>query len=73
VRTTRWVRARRSGLMQLEVDLSDEVTKGDVIGAISDALGNRSARITAPTSGHVIALNQNPLVSQGDALVHLAS
>lgn len=73
VRSTRWVRARRSGLMQLDVELSDEVTKGDVIGSISDALGNRSARITAPSSGHVIAFNQNPLVSQGDALVHLAS
>ena len=73
IRTTRWVRARRSGLMQLDVELSDKVTKGDVIGSISDALGNRSARITASSSGHVIALNQNPLVSQGDALVHLAT
>lgn len=73
VRSTRWVRARRSGLMQLDVELSDEVTKGDVIGSISDALGSRSARITAPSSGHVIAFNQNPLVSQGDALVHLAT
>ncbi len=73
IRSTRWVRARRSGLMQLDVELSDEVTKGDAIGSISDALGNRAARITASGSGHIIALNQNPLVSQGDALVHIAS
>jgi predicted deacylase len=39
---------------------------------ISDTLGNRAARITASTSGHVIALNQNPLVTQGEALIHLA-
>ena len=73
IQSTRWVRARRAGLMQLDVELGDEVTKGDVIGSISDALGNRAARITAPSSGHIIALNQNPLVSQGDALVHVAS
>lgn len=73
IRATRWVRARRSGLMQLDVELSNAVTQGDVIGSISDALGNRAARITASSSGHVIALNQNPLVSQGDALVHIAS
>ena len=73
IRSTRWVRARRSGLMQLDVELGDKVTKGDAIGAISDALGNRAARVTASGSGHVIALNQNPLVSQGDALVHIAS
>ena len=72
IRSTRWVRANRAGLMRLEVELGDRVEKGDVLGAISDALGNRSARITASASGHVIALNQNPLVTQGEALIHLA-
>lgn len=72
VRATRWVRARRAGLMTMEVDLGSEVGKGDVLGSISDALGNRSTRVSAPSSGHVIALNQNPLVTQGEALVHLA-
>jgi uncharacterized protein len=70
-RTTRWVRARRSGLLALEAGLGDRVQKGDTIGRISDALGNRSARVNATMSGHVIATNQNPLVSQGDAVVHL--
>ncbi|MFP5332105.1 MAG: succinylglutamate desuccinylase/aspartoacylase family protein [Acidimicrobiia bacterium] len=73
IRTTRWVRARRAGLMQMEAELGAEVKKGDVLGLISDALGNRAARVTATMDGHVIAINQNPLVSQGDALVHLAS
>lgn len=72
VRETRWVRARRAGLMQLDVELGESVKQGQVLGAISDALGTRSARITASSAGHVLALNQNPLVSQGDAVVHLA-
>ncbi|MEX2279047.1 MAG: succinylglutamate desuccinylase/aspartoacylase family protein [Acidimicrobiia bacterium] len=73
IRTTRWVRARRAGLMQLETELGAKVEKGDVLGLISDALGNRSTRVTAPSPGHVIALNQNPLITQGEALVHIAS
>jgi hypothetical protein len=72
VRVTRLVRARRAGLMSLDAALGDAAEKGDVLGSISDALGNRSTRITAPVAGHVIAINQNPLVTQGEALVHLA-
>jgi uncharacterized protein len=71
-RTTRWVRARRAGLMTLDVTLGDKVSKGDRLGGISDSLGNRATRITANASGHVIALNQNPLISQGEAVVHIA-
>lgn len=73
VRTTRWVRARRAGLMQMDAELGAEVEKGDLLGLISDALGNRATRVTATIDGHIIAINQNPLVAQGDALVHLAS
>ncbi|HSJ26816.1 MAG TPA: succinylglutamate desuccinylase/aspartoacylase family protein [Acidimicrobiia bacterium] len=72
VRTTRWVRARRSGLLRLEAKLGGKVRKGELLGMISDATGNRAARVTAPMDGHVIAVNQNPLVSQGDALAHIA-
>lgn len=72
-RSTRWIRARRAGLATLDVSLGDVVESGDVLGGISDALGNRSTRVTATISGHVIAVNQNPLVSQGDALLHIAS
>jgi uncharacterized protein len=72
VRATRWVRARRSGLLRLEARLGAKVGKGELLGMISDATGNRAARVTAPLDGHVIAVNQNPLVSQGDALVHIA-
>lgn len=72
VRSTRWVRARRAGLVQLDVTLGDAVDRGDVLGSISDALGNRATRVTATMAGHVIAINQNPLVSQGDAIAHIA-
>lgn len=72
IQTSRWVRARRSGIALLDVGLGDQVTKGDRLGSIADALGQRSTKITATVSGWVIGMTQNPLVSQGDALVHIA-
>lgn len=69
--STRWVRARRSGIATLRVGPGDRVDKGDNLGEISDAFGQRPTKINASTGGHVIAITQNPLVSQGDALVHI--
>lgn len=67
-----WVRARRSGIGLLEVELGAMVTKGQVMGTIHDSLGARLSRITAPFDGLVIGRSQHPLVHQGSALVHLA-
>lgn len=72
IRSSRWVRARRAGLMTLETALGERVEKGRRLGSISDALGSRPTTVSATVAGHVIAINQNPLVSQGDALVHIA-
>lgn len=73
LRRTTWVRARRSGIATVTVDLGDRVEKGERIGEIGDTLGGRPAAITAPVGGWVIATTQNPLVGQGDAVVHLGS
>jgi len=71
LRKTSWVRASRSGLATIDVRLGDTVSAGDVMGTIGEALGGRRTGIRAPLDGFVIAVNQNPLVSQGDALVHI--
>ncbi len=71
--TSRWVRARRSGIADLEVSIGDRVEKGDKLGSVADAFGQRPTKISANSSGWVIAATQNPLVSQGDALVHIGS
>ncbi len=72
VRTTRWVRARRSGIMRLAVGAGDTVARGDVVAVISDALGDSKVTVRASSDGMVIGFTRNPLVSQGDAVVHLA-
>lgn len=73
VEHTTWVRARRSGLFRLAVDLGDQVAKGAEVGVVADAHGHSRGSIRAPFDGLVIGLTRNPMVSQGDALVHLAA
>lgn len=71
LRKTQWVRASRSGIATLEVALGDAVADDQVLGSVGEALGGRRTGIRSPADGHVIAVNQNPLVSQGDAMVHV--
>lgn len=71
LRKTQWIRATRSGIATLDIELGDIVGKGQVLGTIGEALGGRRTGIRATADGHVIAVNQNPLVSQGDAMVHI--
>jgi predicted deacylase len=71
-RSSTWVRARRSGIALLEAELGEVVQRGQLLGVIHDSVGKRLARVTAPSRGIVIGRVQQPLVNQGDALVHLA-
>ena len=73
VRRTRWVRARRGGLAEIQVKLGDYVEKGEVVAAISDAFGARATRVKATETGWVIAKTLQPLVNTGDALVHIGA
>ena len=72
VRKTKWMRSPRSGIFRLEVSLGDRVEKKQQLGIISDAFGETNIKIKASANGIVIGHVQNPLVNQGDAIVHLA-
>jgi uncharacterized protein len=71
-RSTRWVRAGRSGLVRLDVEPGHEVRKGQRLGVIKDAFGDRMLTVKATTTGIVIGLTRQPNVNRGDALVHIA-
>lgn len=71
-RKTRWTRAQRSGMIHLDVDLGDQVAKGDVIAQLYDPFGKRLSRIRARNSGLVIGFTQSALVNQGEAVAHIA-
>ena len=69
---SQWVRARRSGLAQLDCSLGEIVNEGDVLGRINDSLGKRLNQLKSPCTGIVVGLRLEPLVHRGDAVVHVA-
>ncbi|MEZ5381110.1 MAG: succinylglutamate desuccinylase/aspartoacylase family protein [Microthrixaceae bacterium] len=71
IRSSTWVRARRSGLVRFDVDLGDQVTAGERIGTVADAHGHTRSMVKSRVDGLVVGITRNPLVNQGDALVHL--
>jgi predicted deacylase len=72
-RSTGWVRARGTGILNLDTRLGDVVAAGDRLGGLSDTFGRRVRLVRADRSGIVIGLTRAPLVNAGDALVHIAS
>lgn len=70
---TRWVRAPESGILAAEVGLGERVKKGDVLGRISNPLGEDEVCAHSPCGGIVIGHTNLPLVNEGDALFHIAT
>lgn len=70
---SKWVRARRGGILRLNTKLGDSVSKAEVLAIIADAFGDHPVRVKARHDGIVIGLTNYPLVNQGDAVVHVAS
>jgi hypothetical protein len=73
IRRTRWVRARRGGIVEMHARLGQRVTEGDLVASISDAFGKRATGVKATQTGWVVACTVRPLVNLGDALIHIAA
>ena len=71
-RRTAWMRARRSGIVHLDIEPGALVHRRQDLGTIDDTFGNRLAVVRAPFDGLVIGMTRHPLVNRGDAMVHLA-
>jgi hypothetical protein len=71
-RRTSWMRARRSGIVHLDVEPGAHVRRRQELGTIDDTFGNRLAVVRAPFEGLVIGMTRHPLVNRGDAMVHIA-
>jgi len=66
-----WVRARTSGIFRSLVACGEEVQRNQPLGSITDPFGEFSVVVKAPARGMVISLNNNPILHQGDAVIHL--
>lgn len=68
-----WVRAKSAGLHYSYSRNGSEVAQKEVLGKVCDPYGTYELKIKAPHAGHVIAINNNPVVNRGDALFHLGN
>lgn len=66
-----WVRAKASGLFQTLVQYGEEVTKNQLVGHITDPFGEFSVPLKSPATGYVIGLQNDPILHQGDAVMHI--
>ena len=71
-RRSRWVRAARSGILNLDAALGSQVEPGETMATIYDPFGKRLSRVKARNSGIVVGHTQHPLVNRGDAVAHIA-
>ncbi len=67
----KWLRARNGGVFCPIVLNGTPIKRQQILGHISDAFGNNRRAVKAPYDGYIIAVNNKPLVSKGDALFHV--
>ena len=66
-----WVRANNSGLFHMSVNNGAHVRQGDLLGIIFDPFGETEDKLLSPVTGYIIGINNQPVVNQGDALIHV--
>ena len=67
----RWVRAKIAGLFNSRIKNGEKVTKGQILGYITDTYGETVTSVKAPFNGYIFGLNNFPIINRGDALFHI--
>lgn len=71
VENSTWMRAKYSGLLHVKIECGKHVEKGEYIATITDPYGKFRHKVVAPHTGHIINVNESPIVYQGDAIFHI--
>jgi hypothetical protein len=67
------VRAPHGGILTIKKKLGSIIKKNDLLGIVSDPLGNDNIEIRARKKGVIICNNQLPVVNRGDAVFNIAT
>ncbi len=70
--SSHWLRAPMGGILRAQKPLGEQVSKGEILGTVSDPLGRINKDVLARHSGFVIGRSNLPIVNPGDALFHIA-
>ena len=68
---SRWMRADRGGILDLQVSAGDHVEVGDPLWTTTGPFGRERTSVESPYDAVVIGATTLPLVGPGDAVVHL--
>ncbi len=71
ISSSSWLRSKAGGLYHSFVRPGEVVKKGQKVGIIAGPFGEFERSVKSRFDGHVIAVNNNPVVNRGDALMHI--
>ena len=71
VTKTSWLRAPYSGIFIWSKCSGNYIKKGEPLGVLKDAYGNKSISVNATRDGYIIGHSNASVVNQGDALFHI--
>lgn len=66
-----WIRANNSGLFHMHTNNGARVKKDDLLGVICNPFAETEDKIISPADGYIVGINNQPVVNEGDALIHL--
>ncbi len=66
-----WIYSRIGGIIQVHVQLTQQLKKGDLIATVRDVFGQVLKEYFAPEDGIVIGKSSNPIGQTGSRLIHL--
>jgi len=71
IRKDTWIRANASGLFHMNATNGAYVEKNDLLGVICNPFGSVEYKILSTVDGYIVGINNQPVVNQGDALIHI--
>ncbi|MGB5942134.1 MAG: succinylglutamate desuccinylase/aspartoacylase family protein [Leeuwenhoekiella sp.] len=72
IKSSRWIRAKYSGLLHIKCTCGDLIEKGETIATITDPYGTFRHKVKSSNDGYLINVNEAALVYQGDAIFHIS-
>ena len=67
----RWLRAPTAGMFIPKITNGSEISKGQVLGIVTDTFAKHTRQIKAPFDGYICCVNHQAVVNQGRALFHV--
>jgi len=69
----KWLRAPTAGMFIPKITNGSEISKGQILGIVTDTFAKRTKQIKAPFEGYIFCVNHQAIVNQGEALFHVGT